>query len=225
MFRYPTFLILITTLLTSCSNAAATPTPQTINVQYTASSRPWLSDLYNCSGGNTIVAEQRAADMFDPVVDIAIRIGQPAILSTPAYQIGTESLLIVVNPASPVTTLSAGQVRRLFTGQITDWSQINPAKNGAVRVWVFPPGEDVEQVFEQAILGNTPVTSLARLANSPDEMSQAVAGDSNAIGLLSSHLKMNNVTSVFAAFSAPVLAITPSNPTGVVRQILACLPK
>jgi hypothetical protein len=89
-------------------------------------------------------------------------------------------------------------------------------------VWVFAEGEDVQGVFASTLGGN-PVVSTARLATSPDEMSTAVASDQNAIGVLSRYWKAGNVTEVFTAASAPVLAITLTEPREAVSQLIACL--
>lgn len=220
-----TFACLSLIVLSACSHVTPTAVPASISVQYTAASAPWLADLYDCAGSNLITAEPRWTDFIDLKTDIVIRLGEPGQLTTPAYQIGTEEILVVLNKVTPITSLSATQVKELFTGQTTEWSQIDPGKSGSVQVWIFASSEDMEQAFERAVLGGTPVTSLARLANTPDEMSQAVAADRNAIGILPRHWKMGNVTTVYSAVSVPVLAITPAEPAGAVRQILACLSK
>jgi len=218
-------VFLVLAVLSACSRVTPTASPVSVSVQYTAASAPWLAGLYDCAGSNLVISEPRAADSIDSKSDIAIHIGEPAQLTTPAYQIGTEEILVIVNRITPITSLSAAQVKDLFTGMTTEWSQIDPGKSGPVQVWVFAPGEDVEQAFERAALGGTPLTSLARLANTPDEMSRAIASDQNAIGILPRHWKAGNVTTVYSAVSVPVLAITPVEPAGAVRQILACLSK
>ena len=89
-----------------------------------------------------------------------------------------------------------------------------------------PPQLRPQNIFENTVLGGSPVTSLARLANNPDEMSQAISKDVNAIGLLTRHWKTGDTSEVFtAASNLPVLAITQSQPQGVLAQILACLQK
>ncbi len=161
---------------------------------------------------------------FDPAsADIVFRLGQPSHLTTPSFQVDTEDILVVVNRIHAFNNLTAEQVKGLFAGRISTWSLIDPSKPDAVQVWVYPSGEDVEQAFEQITLGGSPVTSNARLAASPDEMSQAIANDENAIGLMPRHLKMGNISDVFVAATVPVLAITPSEPHGVVADLLTCL--
>ena len=225
MKRTFVFLILTCFLLPSCNSPTQTAPTEPITVQYSAAAVPWLTSLYDCAGTNVVSAEQRAADFQDlHTVDLAIRIGQPNILTTPAYQIGDEQLLVIVNPQNPENTLTAEQVRSLFTGQFLNWREVN-GSNDPVQVWVYSPGEDVQQIFEQTLLGGSPVTSTARLATGPDEMVQAVANDVNAVGILTRHWEMENVADIFSVATVPVLALTAGEPQGAVQELLACLQK
>ena len=218
------FLIVLAVLLPGCSPAAPTPAPVSLTVQYTASARSWLPGLVDCAGNAAISTEQRLGDDLDPNAGMAIRIGQPIDLASPAYRIGTEDVLVVVNPKNPIHQLSADQVRGLFGGQIQNWNDLSGADT-PVEIWAYPQGDDVQQVFEQAILAGSPLSSAARLANSPEEMAQAVSKDVNAVGILTRHWKTGDVAAAFTAASAPVLVITPTLPKGISAAVLACLQK
>jgi len=225
MKRTFAFLILVCLLLPSCNSATPTVSAGPLTVQYTAAAAPWLADLYDCAGANVVTAEQRAADFLDPQsVNLAIRIGQPANLTSAAYQIGSEELLVILNPQNPINSLTAEQVRGLFTGQVLNWREIK-GSNAPVQVWVFSSGEDVQQIFDQIALGGSPTTSTARLAAGPDEMAQAIASDVNAVGILTRHWKAGNISTVYTVASVPVLALTPAEPQGAVQELLACLQK
>ena len=220
-----TSLCVLLLLAASCSSATPTAQAEALHIQYTFAAQPWLANLYNCAGNNVVETELRAADFLDPQsVNLAIRIGQPTDLTGSAYQIGTEEILVVANRQNPVTQLTAEQVRGLFTGQVQTWKDIS-GTDAPVQVWVFPAGEDIQQIFEQTALGGSPVTSAARLANTSDEMSQAIANDVNAVGILTRHGKTGNISDVFTAATAPVLAIAPSEPDNTMAGILACLQK
>lgn len=205
-------------LLSRCAPAGASSSPQVVTVYSTFAAQPWLAKLYDCATQQSIVIRETAKDD----ADIVLRLGEPTGLSTPAFQVDSDEIVVIVNQVHPFNKLSAEQVRGLFTGQTRDWSQIDPSKTGKVQVWVFAQGEDVQEVFARTLPGSQ-VTSSARLATSPDAMSQAIANDENAIGILSRHWKTGNVADVYVATSAPVLAITPLIPQGTVKGLLACL--
>jgi hypothetical protein len=210
-------------LLTACGPTIPAATSQTISVEYTAASIPWLADITNCSGGNTIKSEQVAADFQNPQsYDLSFRIGQPDNLVSPAFQIGSEEILVIENTQNPVKVLTADQVKGLFNGQISNWKEVG-GPDSSLQVWAFASGEDIQQVFEKAAMDGSPVTSSARLATSPDEMAQAIANDINAVGILTRHWKASNVMDTFTTPTIPVLVLTKTDPQTDVQNIIACL--
>ncbi len=221
------FLLLTFSLLTACTPPAAPATPDILRVQYTYAANSWLYDLNACAGGQnvTILPELRAANMLEVgSAELVIRIGEPEEFSSQTYRIGTEDIVVIVNRLNPIGQLPANTVRGLFAGQIKNWKTVN-GNDAPVQVWAFAAGEDVEQAFIAAALDGGPITPAARIAMTPDEMSAAVANDINAIGILSRHWKMGNVSDVFTVTSVPVLAIFPEEPQGVTAKLLACLQK
>jgi hypothetical protein len=212
--------------LVSCAPSAPAITPDLITIQYSFAAAPWLVNLSTCAGNRVIDTELRAADFQDPESsDLVMRLGQPAKLITPAYQIGTDDLLVIVNPQNPVKQLTADQVNALFTGRFQTWNFINGTIT-PVQVWVFPAGEDIQQVFEKLVLNGSPVTTLARLANSPEEMSQAVSNEAGSVGIITRRWKTKTTSDVFTAAShLPILVITRSEPRMALAQILACVQK
>jgi hypothetical protein len=217
------FAISAVILLTSCGTPSSASTPATLSVDYTAATTPWLADVYDCAGGNVVNAEQLAADFQDTLsFDLTLRIGHPDVLTSPAYQIGNEEILVIVNPQNKVKLLNAQQVRGLFTGQMVNWQEAG-GSDANVQAWVYSSGEDIQQIFETEALGGSPVTSNARLATSPDEMVQAISSDVNAVGILTHHWKSSNVSDIFSITTAPVLALTNSEPLPAVKSLIACL--
>jgi len=218
------FLLLALFLLVTCSPTTSTAVPESITIQYSAAAQPWLSAVYDCAGKTPIFTEQRAAQYFDPSADIAIRLGKPEQLRTPAFEIGIEEIVVIVHAQNPVTEIGVTEVRELFTGRIRNWSQLG-GPDASVRVWIYASGEDIQQIFEAVVIQGGTVTSLAQLATSPDEMDQAIADDVNAIGILPRSWKVENVQEVYVAATVPVLAIIPSEEHGVTAELLACLQK
>ena len=101
------FLLILLLLLTACGASTPEATPTTLRVQYTAAARPWLAPLQDCATDQaaTLLLEPRSADFFDPVADLAMRIGEPAAFPGPAYRVGEEEIVLVVHPQNPVSLL------------------------------------------------------------------------------------------------------------------------
>ena len=196
-------------LLFSCSTSTPQITPQIVTVYSTSAAQPWLSDLYACTSSATVIS--RVDDSSS--AEIVLRVGEPNILASTAYQIDTEEILIVTHRQSPVQNLTLEEARALFAGQ----------GDTAVQVWVYASEEDVQGVFNQFVMEGRAVTSTARLAVNPQQMSDTLVNESYAIGILPRHWKAGDVREVFLVATVPVLAITQSEPEGVIKELVACL--
>jgi hypothetical protein len=203
------FLFLLSLLLFSCSTPTPAATPQLISVYSTSAAQLWLPQLYECAG--TFITISRVDD--PSAADIVLRVGEPSFLNSPAFQIDTEEILIVTHRQSPIQNLTLEGARALFAGQ----------GDPSVQVWIYAPEEDVQEVFDQAVMAGRNVTSSARLAVNPAQMSDTLVNESNAVGILPRHWKAGDVREVFSVATVPVLAITDSEPQGAIKDLLTCL--
>ena len=203
------FLLICSLCLFSCSTPAPSVTPQLVAVYATSAAQPWLPQLYECAGTTSAISrvDDRAA------ADIVLRVGEPAFLNSPAFQIDTEEILIVTHRQSPVQNLTLDDARALFTGR----------GDPSVQIWVYASGEDVQEVFDQIVLSGRSVSPSARLAFNPQQMSDTLVNESNAAGILPRHWQAGDVREVFSVATVPVLAITDAEPQGVIKELLACL--
>jgi hypothetical protein len=210
--------------LAACAPAAPSPTPQVIDIYATAAAQPWLADLYDCAGEQSVILRLSESPSD---AEILLRVGQPDDLSTPSYQIATEEILIVTNRESPVQNLSAEQARALFAGRLAPAGSRPERGSGTegVQVWVFAPAEDVQQIFENVLMQGTPITSLAQLAATPQQMSDTLNGEKNVVGILPRHWKAGSARDVFTVAEVPVLAIVKEEPHGAIKALLTCLQK
>lgn len=208
-------------LLAACSPVEKTEQPQAVRVYATSSAQTWLAELYDCAGPGPAVIVVAA----DPAsADLLLRLGEPEVVAGPVYQIATEEVLVVTHPQAGVGALSADQVRLLFSGQAANWKDVG-GNDLPVQVWVYGSGEDVQQVFEQTVMMGGPISSLARLAVSAQDMSDSVGLNPGSVGILTRHWKAGNTREAFLAASVPALAITRSEPQGPVKALIGCLQK
>ena len=195
-------------LLFSC--AAPTQPAQTEIVTMYASSaaQPWMSDLFACANDLSVVLSVSAESP-----EIILRVGEPEVLVSPAYQIDEEEILIVAHRESPVQNLSLEEAQALFAGQ----------GEPSAQVWVYSSGTDMQILFDQLVMKGRSVTSFARLASDPQEMSDMLNSESNTVGILPRHWIIGNVREIYSVGMAPVLAIVRQEPRGVVSELIACL--
>jgi hypothetical protein len=205
------FFLLSSLIIFSCSPSAPLATPQLVTVYSTSAAQPWLPPLYECAGTSAVLS--RVDDRT--TADIVLLVGEPAFLASPAYQIDMEEILIVTHRQSPVQNLMLEGARALFAGQ----------GEPSVQVWVYASEEDVQEVFDQVVMEGRNVTSSARIAVNPQHMSDTLVNESNTVGILPRHWKVGDAREVFTVATVPVLAITNSEPQGVIQDLIACLQK
>jgi phosphate transport system substrate-binding protein len=109
--------------------------------------------------------------------------GRPAI----EFRVGTDALAVVVNPDNPVNELTLEQLGQIYTGEITNWNEIDPAA-GDLPIALYSPGTDsgtfdyfVEAVLEE---DDTGILAAPGIQFSEDDnvLVQGVEGDVGGIG-------------------------------------------
>ena len=204
-------LTLFSILITSCSTSTPQPTPEVFSVYSSSSATPWLADLYDCADSVAVIRLSNSPSD----ADILLRVGEPRQLSGFAYQIDEEEILIVTHRQSPVQNLTFEGAQTLFAG----------LGDPSVQVWVYASGDDVAEVFDQYMMKGRTVSSSAMVAVTPQQMSDVLNSNSNAVGILPRHWKAGDVRDVFSVAKIPVLAVTQSEPQGAVNQLIGCLQK
>ena len=204
-------LFLVLFIFSACTPAATSATPEVISVYSTAAAQPWLSGLYDCARGASVIS--RVDDPTSAV--IVLRVGEPEVLSSPAYQIDTEEILVVTQRQSPIQNLSLDGARTLFAGQ----------GDPSLQVWAYASGEDIQNVFNRLVMQGKEISPAARLAVDPQQMSDTLVNEPNTVGILPRHWKVGDSREVLSVGTVPVLAITPEEPQGMVKQLIACLQK
>jgi hypothetical protein len=204
-------LILVSLSIPSCSTSTPLATPQVVSVYSTAAAEPWLSALYDCAQASPVLS--RVDDPF--TAEIVLRVGEPKLLSSFAYQIDTEEILIVTHRQSPVSNLTIEEARALFSGH----------GDPSVQVWSYASGVDVREVFDQFVMKGRAVTSSAFLVATPQQMSDTLVNEPNTIGILPAHWKVGDSRVVYTISNTPVLAITQNEPQGSIKSLIGCLQK
>lgn len=208
----PACLCLLICLSACAPVTQAAPAQVVISIYNPPAADPWLQEAFTCAEEQAVVLSV----VNDPgTADLQLRIGEPPGLTGPAYQIDTEEILVVTHRESPVQNLSLEQVRELFAGR----------GDPSVQVWVYSDGDDIQRAFEALVMQGGLVTSLARLAVTPQQMSDVLNTELNTVGVLPRHWKTGTPRQVYSAGTVPVLAVTRAEPEGALASLIACLQK
>lgn len=100
-----------------------------------------------------------------------------------AQTVARDGVVIVVNPLNHIDRLSLDAVRRIFTGEVTNWSALG-GENLPIAIVAPADGSDVTDTFDARVLHGGRITEAAQRAASLRSVSSLVAHDRNAIGVV-----------------------------------------
>ena len=97
--------------------------------------------------------------------------------------VALDGIAVIVNPANGVEDLTVEQIAQIFTGEITDWSQLG-GTNGTISCIGREAGSGTRDGFE-SITGTKDACKMDQELTSTGAVIEAVAGNANAIGYAS----------------------------------------
>jgi phosphate transport system substrate-binding protein len=100
------------------------------------------------------------------------------------YKIGTDGVAVVVNPSNPVSNLSKEQLKKIFSGEITNWKEVG-GKDAPITVYTRDEMSGTRDTFWKYGLDKGNITKNAIVVASNGEMKAKIAADKNGIGYLS----------------------------------------
>jgi glucose/mannose transport system substrate-binding protein len=105
-------------------------------------------------------------DMFSPACEIVL---------------GLDGIAVFVNKANPINGLTKQQVADIFSGRITNWSQVggNP---GLIKLYTSDEKSGTFDTFKSLVLGSSPLSPRALRYENSAKLSDEVAADTNGIG-------------------------------------------
>lgn len=112
-------------------------------------------------------------------------------------KVGIDALTVSVNPENPITekidNLSKDEIKKFFSGEYKKWSDFDPSlPDEDIVVVIRDLGGGAHEVFQKAIMGETPVREDAIQAPSMGALVQKVIENKNAIGYASYGVSKQN---------------------------------
>ena len=98
--------------------------------------------------------------------------------------IGKDSVAVAVHPLNDIDELSIEQVRKIFSGEITNWQTLGGGDR-EIRVVTREPGSGTREVFENSVMKDTQIAERAGVKSSNGEVRASIATDENKIGYVS----------------------------------------
>jgi phosphate transport system substrate-binding protein len=147
---------------------------------------------------------------------VLYQIGMSSRELTPAEQgmglkdtvIAIDGIAVIMNSGSPVDNLTIDQIRDIYTGAITDWSQISGgAKRGRIAVISREEGSGTRGAFEELVGFQGKLVAGANESTSTGAIKAGIAQNVDAIGYIS----LGSVDNTIKAVSVDGVAATNDN--------------
>lgn len=236
-------LLVLALALTGCGGSTVT----IITMAGSTTVQPLAQDLANnftanrtdveitVSGGGSSVGVTAAAD-GTVNIGMASRELKPAeeTLGLVVHIIARDAIAIICHPSQNVTGLSINETRDIFSGNITNWSEVGGVDE-EITVIAREEGSGTRAAFEELVMKGANITATAILLPSNGALKTAVAGDPNSIGFLSMGYLDSSVTALDIDGVAatlenamndtypvirPLLLLTKGEPTGKIEEFI-----
>lgn len=184
-------------------------------------------------GGGSSVGVKSAAE---GIVDIGaasreIKPDEPALVK---HLIAKDGIAIIVHPSNEISDLKKEQVRDIFSGKITNWSEVG-GPDEQITVVAREEGSGTRSAFEEMVMDEELITNYTILQSSNGAIRTTVVNDPNAIGFLSlgyvdSAVKALSIDGIPCTIETaldgtypivrPLYFLTATEPTGLVKEFL-----
>ena len=150
-------------------------------------------------------------------------------------EIAKDGLVLIVNPDNPVDNLSLDQIRDIYSGIITDWSQVGGVE-ARINLIAREEGSGTRSAFIDLVMREgEEITPKAIVQDSNGSVMQLVAGDPNSIGFISLGLVNDNIKALDIdgieataenimnnsyTLARPFLFVTKDEPTGLTKDFI-----
>jgi hypothetical protein len=206
------------------------PTSQVIRLDITPATTWVLPAVDACArttGEIDLSVREISTRAVDPgEADLLILSGDTVLSSEKAFIIGEIPLSVIVHPDNPLEQLSPRALTEVFSGQVRQWVELGSSLPEAdIQVWLPPQEDDLWDALVEGVLTGKEPSRLARFAPDPQAMRAAVAADEFAVGVLPAAYLDQTVRAVETPLDLrlPVLAVSPDEPAGLIRDFLLCL--
>jgi phosphate transport system substrate-binding protein len=156
----------------------------------------WAEDYVSLYPDNDIVVTDGGSDtgiaaMIDGTADLAnssrrmttgeLEQAKAAGIEVEENLVGLDGIAVIVHPDNPVTELSMQQLSDIFTGAVTDWSQVG-GNAGPIDILSRESKSGTYDLFREHVLGNQEYSPEARLMPTSQAIFEEVRQNSNGIG-------------------------------------------
>jgi len=98
-----------------------------------------------------------------------------------SFTVGKDALSIYLNLDNPVSDLSEEQIKKIFTGEITNWKDVG-GDDGIIELISRPPNSGTYQYFKEHVLIDDEYSTNAKVIPTTEAIVKEVTKNKNAVG-------------------------------------------
>ncbi|MDR2258445.1 MAG: phosphate ABC transporter substrate-binding protein [Treponema sp.] len=122
------------------------------------------------------------------------------------HLIAIDGIAVIVNTANPLSNLTLDQIRDIYTGAVTDWSQVG-GRAGKIAVVSREPGSGTRGAFEEIVKFQDKLVNGAVEFDGTGAVIAEISRNADAVGYIS----LGSVNSSVKALSVGGVAATTAN--------------
>jgi phosphate transport system substrate-binding protein len=204
-----------TLALSACSGSSGGPSQTTVTVDGSTALQPLVTQAaidymakhpdvkIDIKGGGSAKgifdASAHSVDIGDSDVDAAV----PDLTD---HQVAVAAFAIVSGPNTGVKSLSTSQISEIFTGKVTNWSQVG-GRDQKIAVFNRPLGSGTRKVFSTVFLGGREPDNKGEILQTSEAVAQKVKNTPGSISYVAlSYATKFNVPPVDVAGVTPSVA-------------------
>jgi phosphate transport system substrate-binding protein len=179
------------------------------------------------------------ADMSRPMKDNEVEAARGKGVNPIENVVALDGLALIVHPSNRVNSLSKAQIRGIYMGRFTNWSQVG-GPNAPIVMIQRESNSGTQDSFKELVMGkDNPISKRAETQASNGAIKSRVASTPNAIGFVGLGFVDNSVKALLVDGVEPdvktvkngtyplhraLFMYTNGMPTGIVKQFIE-LPK
>ena len=230
--KYVIGIIVAIIIIVGAYFALAGSNQQTINIAGSTSVQPFAQQLaqaymkehpdvkINVQGGGSAVGLSSIQQGTAQIGTYSSKLAANQSAGINQYQIANDGIVIIVNKANPITSLSVSQVAAIYLGNDTNWNQVG-GNDAKITVVTRESGSGTRDALTSLALNKQNITNTAIVQSSTGAVIQAVQGDPNAIGYASlADISGANVTALTVNGVVPSATTVSNGKYALVRPFL-----
>jgi hypothetical protein len=227
--------LIIGWILAACQPVTLAPMPalsMPVRVVLTPGNSYFAPLVERCTGELTgltaTVQILPVEDARKSIYDLAITSGEG--LTDFTYQLGTDTLAIIVHPSNSISNLTDTQFSGIYGGYYPTWQSVAPEVSGvdatqAIQVFGYASNDDLGKRFTERWMKEGVLSLRASIAPGPEEMIEAISANSTAIGYIPGRWLTSTVKKISVGEDEvfPTTMSTMKEPEESLRDLMGCL--